>query len=237
MEHLHHYGEDYHRAGGELKIQGLEKHKPISNHPLSSRKLDINHQATPRGKELKALAKSLGLNFKATSPVRSNYGKFSPKPVRIRYEGNVLSGYIHDRHYTVSDLSIVQGGNMKAGIHHITVLSITNLKLNIPMFSLQMEGMWEKAFVKDIDFKNHPVFSDKYSLQGFNETEIRVFFTKNILEYLEQIDVYNIDSLGNELIIYKSDKVASAEEIKEMINFGKKLIQLAEIKILVEENN
>jgi MFS superfamily sulfate permease-like transporter len=37
MEHLHHYGEDYHRAGGEMIIKGMEHLKTWSTHPLSYR--------------------------------------------------------------------------------------------------------------------------------------------------------------------------------------------------------
>lgn len=39
MEHLHHYQNDYISLGGKFEMKGLEKHKPVSSHPLAARKL------------------------------------------------------------------------------------------------------------------------------------------------------------------------------------------------------
>jgi MFS superfamily sulfate permease-like transporter len=38
MENLEHFKHDYELNGGRVKIKGLEKHKPLSKHPLASRK-------------------------------------------------------------------------------------------------------------------------------------------------------------------------------------------------------
>ena len=44
MENLEHFKHDYeaHDDGGTVTIIGLEDHKPLSSHPLSSRKSKIN---------------------------------------------------------------------------------------------------------------------------------------------------------------------------------------------------
>jgi len=47
--------------------------------------------------------------------------------MRIKYEGNILKGAMDEHPYTVSDLSIVGGGTMKAQISQMTVVSISNL--------------------------------------------------------------------------------------------------------------
>jgi MFS superfamily sulfate permease-like transporter len=38
MENLHHYQHEYKQNGGEFIISGLEKHHPVSDHPLAARK-------------------------------------------------------------------------------------------------------------------------------------------------------------------------------------------------------
>ena len=38
MEHLHELAEKYRQGGGQFVIQGLDDHKPISGHPLATRK-------------------------------------------------------------------------------------------------------------------------------------------------------------------------------------------------------
>jgi MFS superfamily sulfate permease-like transporter len=239
MEHLHHYGEDYHRSGGDMVIKGMEKLKPWSDHPLSYRVLAKTSETTevknPREKELKALAKILDFSYVSSNPAnRSNFGRFSPEPLRVKYEGNILSGKISDFHYHISDLSIVKGGEFKAQILHLTVLSISDLHIGMPIFTMQKEGLLEKTFINDIDFKDYPDFSNKYILNGFNEAQVRSFFTKEIIEYFEKNEIYNIECLGAEILIYKSNGVASVEEIKSLLNFGKGLVEIARVQQAVE---
>jgi hypothetical protein len=232
MEHLHHYGEDYQRSGGNLVIRGMEKLRPLSSHPLSYRVLAkasaTSEVKDPREKELKALAKSLNFTY-ATSNTsnRSNFGQFSAETIRVKYEGNILSGKISDFHYHISDLSIVKGGEFKAQINQVTVLSISDLHIGMPIFTMHKEGILEKTFIGDIDFKAYPDFSNKYTLNGINETQVRSFFTKEIIEFFEKNDIYSIESLGAELLIYKPNKLAKVEEIKTLLNFGKELVEIA----------
>ena len=38
MENLHHFDDDYTRAGGTVEFLGLDQLKPVSAHPLAARK-------------------------------------------------------------------------------------------------------------------------------------------------------------------------------------------------------
>jgi MFS superfamily sulfate permease-like transporter len=239
MEHLHHYGEDYHRSGGDMVIRGMERLKPWSSHPLSYRVLEKASETSevkdPREKELKALARSLDFSFVSSNPAnRSNFGRFSAEPLRVKYEGNILSGKIAGYHYNISDLSIAKGGEFKAQILNVTVLSISDLHIGMPIFTMQKEGLLEKTFISDIDFKSHPDFSNKYILNGINEEQVRTFFTKEIIEFFEKHDIYNIECLGAELLIYKSNTLANAGEIKTLLDFGKELVEIAKVQQVVE---
>jgi hypothetical protein len=88
----------------------------------------------------------------------------------------------------------------------------------------------EKAFINDIDFNDFPAFSNKYKLNGINEAQVRNFFTKEIIEFFENNDIYNIESLGAELLIYKPNIVATVEDIKALLNFGKGLVEIAKLQ-------
>lgn len=46
MENLHHYQHDYEQNGGEFIINGLEKHHPVSDHPLAARKAVVYSKPT-----------------------------------------------------------------------------------------------------------------------------------------------------------------------------------------------
>jgi MFS superfamily sulfate permease-like transporter len=235
MEHLHHYGEDYHRGGGQMIIKGMERLKPWSAHPLSYRVLSKESSSTEvvdsREKELKLFAKSVGFAYLVSNPANlSNFGRFSSEPLRVKYEGNIISGKINGNNFHLSDLSIVRGGEFKAQIFHVSVLSISDLHFGIPIFTMEKEVLidkiMEKAFINDIDFKEYPAFSNKYTLNGFNESQVRSFFTKEIIEYFEKNDIYNLESLGAELLIYKSNKIATVSELNDLLNFGKGLVEV-----------
>jgi MFS superfamily sulfate permease-like transporter len=231
MEHLHHLGEDYHSEGGELKVVGAEKLKPMSAHPLSDRSVRKNdvviERRATREDHLKSLASQFGYTYKDFhKDIQSNFGKLSNEHKVIKYEGNILSKQIGGLNYVVSDLSIVSGGDFKAGVSNLTVLSVSNLHLGAPLFTMKEERFFDNAFLSDINFVDHPKFSKTYKLNGFNEVQVREFFTKNIITYFEGQDIYHIESLGSELIIYKHAKVASPEEIKAMIDFAKGLVDV-----------
>ncbi|MBC7486200.1 MAG: SulP family inorganic anion transporter [Cytophagaceae bacterium] len=231
MEHLHHLGEDYHRAGGELKVVGAEKLKPMSAHPLSDRSLNkdavVVERRSTREDQLKSLASQLGFSYKDFhKDITSNFGKLSNENKVIKYEGNILSKYSDGLNYVISDLSIVSGGDFKAGVSNLTVLSVSNLRYGIPLFTMREERFFDNAFLSDINFNDHPKFSKTYKLNGFSEAQVREFFTKNLITYFESQDIYHIESLGSELIIYKHSKVASLEEIKSMLDFTKGLVEV-----------
>ena len=180
-----------------------------------------------------ALAKNINFSYKEVySPIQSNFAKFISDSTTIKYEGNIISGAIDEKTYKVSDLSLVGGGTMKAQISQITVLSISNLQLGIPIFSLAKELMFdklmEKAFIDDIDFEGFPEFSKKYKLMGIDEPSIRKFFNREILSYFESNRIYNVESLGTELIVYNPTRLFSVEEIKQALEFSKNLIALIE---------
>ncbi|MDB5273537.1 MAG: putative sulfate transporter, SulP family [Chitinophagaceae bacterium] len=233
MEHLHHLGEDYHRDGGELKVVGADKLIPMSAHPLADRSLThgdsmTSESSSNREVQMKALASQLGFAYKDFHKnISSNYGKLSPAHKVIKYEGNVLSKEIDGLSYVVSDLSIVSGGDFKAGVSNVTVLSVSNLRFGIPLFTMKEENFFESAFLTDIDFEDYPKFSKTYKLNGFSEAQVREFFTEKLITYFEDQAIYSLESLGSEIIIYRpTAKVASPQEIKEMYVFAKGLTEV-----------
>lgn len=234
MEHLHHYEEDYVRSGGEFKINGLEKFNSWSSHPLSYRVSNKNgSHKIPRAQQMKGFAKSIHFSYSESTPViQTSFGRLGSDNMKIKYEGNIISGAINGRIYTISDLSIIGGGAMKAQVLQMTVLSVSNLHLKIPIFTLEEEffidKIMEKAFINDIDFDEFPEFSDKFRLHGINEKSIRNFFTKDVTEYFEKNGIYNIDSLGEELLIYKPKKMLTIEEIESTLVFAKNLVAAIE---------
>ncbi|MBX9696848.1 MAG: STAS domain-containing protein, partial [Alphaproteobacteria bacterium] len=231
MEHLHHLGEDYHRDGGQLKISGADRLIPLSSHPLSDRALSKESAGLgvsyTREDVLRKLASELGFSYTDFSKnITSNFGKLSADHSVVKYEGNVMRKQDNNLTYSISDLSIVMGGDFKAGVSNLTVLSVSNLHYGIPLFAMKEEKLFDQSFLSDIDFDDHPKFSKMYRLVGFSEAQVRQFFTKDLIHYFETHDLYTIESLGSELIVYRQAKVASPEEISAMIHFVEGLVQV-----------
>ncbi|MFN3404736.1 MAG: SulP family inorganic anion transporter [Cytophagaceae bacterium] len=229
MEHLHHYGEDYLKNGGQLRVTGMGHLKPLSKHPLAVRIAGKNTNMEVREHQLKNLAEKLGLAYYQTGGEieKTNFGHFSFERKRVRYEGNVMKGFLSGNFYRISDISVVEGGDMKPHINQLTVISVSQLPPAMPAFTLGKEKLIDKVsgFFTDIDFKNYPKFSQNYLLNAIDEKSVRKFFNDDLLKYLENNEVYEVQCLGTELIFYKNGSLASPNQILEMLQFAKGFIQ------------
>jgi MFS superfamily sulfate permease-like transporter len=231
MEQLHHFEEDYHQSGGKVVWTGLEQFSPFSNHPLAGRKMSkdsatkIEIRLTPRQIALRELADKNDLNF-YPQKVR-NAAKYKDFPIqkgnRIVYEENVLMKYSDHGKIEIADIILSEGARQEQSDIHISVLHVSDLEFTIPDFALEPEGLWTKfselTFGKDIDFKDHPLFSKKYYLRGNNESAVREFFSESTLAYLESQDEIHIESHRNKLLVYKKREELTPEEVKEAIEF------------------
>ena len=82
-------------------------------------------------------------------------------------------------------------------------------KLNLPRFTLQtMNGMAQSFLglfgIEDIDFSNHPEFSQKYLLNGPDPIKIKNLFNDTLLNHLVNVNGLDIEGSEDTLIIYPS---------------------------------
>ncbi|MFN3404731.1 MAG: SulP family inorganic anion transporter [Cytophagaceae bacterium] len=227
MEHLHHYGEDYQKNGGRLAFTGMGHLQPLSDHPLAVRVANKGGETELREQQMKVLAKKLGMSYFPVNGIdKSNFGRFSIEKKRVKYEGNIIKGFLSGYFYRISDISVVEGGDMKAHINQLTIISVSHLPVSIPVFTLEKENFMDKVsgFFADIDFKGYHKFSKKYHLAGLDEPSVRKFFTPQLLKFLENSASYEVQSLGTEIFFFNRQKLASPEEIVEMLHFVKGFI-------------
>lgn len=231
METLHHFEEEYQHNGGIVNVTGFENFKFFSNHPLSSRKLSpggknkLEIALSPRQIELRKFAEANDLVF-YPQKIKSSM-KFRNFPIekgaKILFEENILTKYTEYGKIEISDITVAQGAGIAQDDVVITVLHISDLENHLPGFSLEPEKLWTKiselAFGKDIDFKDHPVFSSKYYLRTHDELAVRSFFTENLLAFLESSPVIHVESLRNKLLVYEKHDVLSPSEIAYVLNF------------------
>lgn len=61
---------------------------------------------------------------------------------------------------------------------------------------------------------------------GNNESEIRSFFTDEIIRFIENRQIFHTESNGEALIIFDKIKLARTDETISFIDYGKELAKL-----------
>lgn len=243
MEYLHHMEDECAHAGGSVVSVGFDRFKPFSNHPLATRKFSIDSlnkmeiRLSPRQLEMRKFAESNEWMF---FPQRVKTAlKYKDFPIqkgnRIPYEENILIQYGEVGKIEVSDVTLLEGARQEQHDIQITILQLSETDILIPDFALEPEGLWSKLFEgvagKDIDFDNHPEFSQKYYLRGENEEGIRAFFTENIIQFLEHREEMHIECHRNRLIFYKKRDLLEPAEMLFVSRFAEDFMEQVHHKI------
>jgi MFS superfamily sulfate permease-like transporter len=226
LENLHHYAEDLHRTGGNLKFKGIEKLTQRSSHPLSVRTAKKSSVIVESREFLMfQLGQKMGWRFTSfAKPEDLNLDDLNTNEKSIKYVGNILTMDESDIKIIIADISIVEGGTMKAEVQSKTIVMV-NVEHILPTFMMTKEGTFDKllfnSFTLDIDFDNHPIFSSRYKLTGDDERSVRKIFTNELIEYIEKNSIYTIQSFGNKLIFTKDFKIASPDEIIKIVEYAR----------------
>jgi len=72
----------------------------------------------------------------------------------------------------------------------------------------------------------YPGFSKKFLLMGNSETEIRSFFTDEIIRFFENHQIYHLESNGEALFIFDKIKLARTDETIAFIDYAEELATL-----------
>jgi hypothetical protein len=171
------------------------------------------------------LANELNWKYSSTEDISNcEFKLFKNNSQSIKYIGNCIKGSLLGRNAQIADVSLVQAGDMKAQVINKTVLVVRLLRNNVPVFHLQKENTLDKFLnftpLNDIDFEDFPVFSNRYNLQGDHTEKIKLFFRKELLLYLEKSPIYHMECNGSEILFYKNERVATIDEIKELLKFA-----------------
>ena len=104
----------------------------------------------------------------------------------------------------------------------------------MPVFVLDKENLMSSLYslsgLQDIDFKKHTDFSKRFFLSGEDKKAIRAFFTKDLIFFFESHPLYYIESKGDSILIRGKERLASIQEIKQMLAFSEQFLKLLEAK-------
>ena len=239
MDYLVEYLKIQRATGGKVFITGLDSHVSLSTYNRAL-KISLNNSSTKlsqRQKRLRSLAIDKEYQYSSQIDWNTIYLKkfryFEIRPIERKY--NCLKGTFKDSNvsWEIADVTFNEGNAFTAETFN-TTLMILNLNKKLPTFTMEKEGMLGNIFdrvmaftgYKDIDFEMYPNFSKKFLLMGENESEIRSFFTDEIIQFFENHQIYHLESNGESLVIFDKIKLARTDETIAFIEYGKELASL-----------
>ena len=239
MEYLVDYLRMQKDSGGEVVIKGLDAHVSYSTHNRAL-KISLNNAApklSPRQIRLQNLANEKDYLFNNKVEWDTSYLKrfhfFEIRP--IERKSNALKGSFDESNmsWEISDVTFNEGDAFSAETFN-TTLMVLKLNKPIPVFTMEKEGLFEKIFdrvmaltgYKDIDFEMYPNFSKRFLITGKEETEIRSFFTDELIRFFENHQIYHIESNGEAIIIFDKIKLARTDETLALIEYTSALAKL-----------
>ncbi|MDA9139801.1 SulP family inorganic anion transporter [Flavobacteriaceae bacterium] len=225
--------------GGNVVLEGLGSHVSYSTYNRAL-KISLKNAAvklSPRQYRLKNLANEMDYRFNHEVDWNTSYLKqfhfFEIRP--IERKSNSLIGQFDDMDvsWQISDVTFNEGDAFSAETFNTTLI-VLKLNKKIPVFTMEKEGLFEKIFdrvmaltgYKDIDFEMYPDFSRKFLITGKNESEIRSFFSKELVGFFEKNQIYHVESNGEAIIIFDKIKLARTDETISLIDYSRRLVQL-----------
>ena len=236
MEGINDYSQGFSRNGGVFEIIGLDVHEAGTEHPFAIRKnlpgksfFNLSISLTRRQRLLQELSNVLKWNYLPDTV--SNHGDLEKfiyfKRKWINYSYNSLES--KEKNSLLFDLSYSEGAFIAKEDLKSTFLQI-RAPYKMPVFVLDKENLMSSFYglsgLQDIDFKEHPDFSKRFFLSGEDKKSIRSFFTDDLIFFFESHPLYYIESKGDSLLIRGKERLASIQEIKQMLAFAEQLIRL-----------
>ncbi|MGB0254748.1 MAG: SulP family inorganic anion transporter [Flavobacteriaceae bacterium] len=230
QESLHNYEELFVRKGGVVEIVGLDVHDTDSSHPFAVRTLRPfqNIRVFGRGKtrrqhQLEALAQERGWKYEESPKAQKNLLRdhLGYETTSVERIYNRISSPTKD--LSLFDITYSEGVFIAKESVQTTLLRV-RLTSPVPVFSFDREMLLEKlshlAGFHDIDFPEHPDFSDDFYVRGNDPKKIRAFFTPELISFFSAYGFYHIMCNGSELIVRQFLRPASPAEASAMIAFG-----------------
>ena len=180
-----------------------------------------------RQKELQFMADSLGFSYndEQTEKVRKLLESSSMLGNEMFF--NVLGGTFNGTYFAIGDFNITVSSDSTKRKQYQTYVVIHSGKLTSPNFCLQPESalfrMAEGLLNRingsvDIDFPTHPDFSNNYFLKGFDEDEVRNFFTPRVLEYFQAHHGLSVEVFNGTLVFFRLGELVKPDDIKALID-------------------
>ncbi|MDX2191394.1 MAG: SulP family inorganic anion transporter [Bacteroidota bacterium] len=245
QENLHKIEEEFFKNGGHFEVKGFDRHHFFSEHPQAIR-LKIRNpnlvlstqELNPRQSLLSLFADQHKYDFdpsRASSLIKFSFASFVFSR-NCMYGENLMTGTIKGVRFMFADIMIKEQTGFSADNIKTTVLYVADTaKLKVPNFQIEKEGVLDKIKelqgVKDIDFDDHPIFSEKYFLIGDREDKVRKFFTPELISLFENTNGLFMEAHSDNILIHADLKMMQVKDYKYCIDFLSKFIDTIKLEV------
>lgn len=233
LQQLEYYEEIFMRRGGRFEIVGIDD-LPLKVHHAFSPWMPFGEAPSESGalsnrqESLARWSAEEGYHYypKVLYTGQPFYSFQFFRTVRIEAQRNRITGELNGHLFILADIDFHQGEFIARGTTHSTMLSL-HIPTKVPQFVLDRERLLDRvaalAGFNDINFENHPEFSNKFRLRGNNEEALREFFSDELIQLLSVHPEYHLEARGNQLLIFEKERLAGANEIKGLVSFAAEL--------------
>ena len=237
MDQLHDYYQNFRMAGGNLEVVGLDDLSTSSSHPLAPRQ----SRALPRHRKRSQITKrQQGIirfadrlhwqTFPGEFYEAEDFEDFKYFATRIIDKGrNLLRGKRGSVRIAMADLDYHEGEFIARESLHSTMICL-HLPVRVAEFVMDKENLLDRvaylAGFRDINFKSHTDFSQRFKLKGDDLLNIRRFFNDEVINFFESNKLYHVESNGHSLLIFEKERISTLSEIKQLVSFANRLANL-----------
>ena len=119
--------------------------------------------------------------------------------------------------------------------HMQTVFFIESKKLGLPQFFMEPEQFFSRigellGLVKDIDFEEHPEFSQNYLLSGDDEEYIRFAMNEQFRRLFTVEKNWTLEGINYYLIFYRKGRLMRENHIRDFYHKGLEVVKTLSVK-------
>ncbi len=233
LELVHDFRRAYELTGGEVTLNGLDKHVSLSNHKLALKILKTDEiRLSSREISLKQRAEVHNWKFDPTVSEDIDYLQtfYYFKSRLIEFKSNSISNIDGDYSWEICDLTFDEGASIALEEFHIT-LCVLKLPFEIPKFTIEKKGLYDKYLHltdhKDIDYVSYDNFCKSHIVKVESEDRMTDFLNKGLKTYLEGSELHHLESNGEAILIFnKNLRLAQIKEHAAIIGCAENLIRL-----------
>ena len=237
MENVIEYKRIQDNLGGNVTLTGLDSHVSSSTHNRALKLIvgPFRKKITQRQIELQKMAIKNGWSFQREVDWNTSYFRnfpfFESRPIERKTNSIRGKNEKHGVDWEISDIVFDEGAMLSLEVFHSTV-HLIRLNKNIPLFSIEKEGLFDSIFdrVKAFsDFTEHnlklfPKVSNKFLVTAESKKIVNEFFNSDLIKFLEKHEIHHIESNGEALMIFKYLHIAPVDEVQNLLEFSSELL-------------